>query len=299
MQTVEKCASFRVLHQKLVSGYHYIDQVEQDLQKLVKRVASAGEHWASPKKVDKELSQGFEILSLEIFWEKVPQRRVTTNTIIKLFNVKEDIEFGLLVTFIILEMDLLNLQGAEEAFHGSIVVAIACPAHADLHVISRQVQPLTICRWCRHWSCALRPCVIASTLMLAKVRKHISGCPHPRSRKLQGFAVTPPGGVMLEGKRDWIILGLLLGAGLQRAELITITFDALKQQQTKDGKTRDVLQVTGYGAKDRVVLIFPLLAERLREWKAIVGGGNIARSYQNKKLGASISSVAVQQIVRK
>src|SRR5258706_14739605 len=30
----------------------------------------------------------------------------------------------------------------------------------------------------------------------------------------------------LEGKRDWIVLGLLLGAGLRREELATLTFDA-------------------------------------------------------------------------
>ena len=36
----------------------------------------------------------------------------------------------------------------------------------------------------------------------------------------------------LEGKRDWIVLGLLLGAGLRREELATLTFDALKQQQS-------------------------------------------------------------------
>ena len=93
----------------------------------------------------------------------------------------------------------------------------------------------------------------------------------------------------LEGKRDWIILGLLLGAGLHRAEVITITFDAL-QQPMKGGKMRDVLKVIGYGAKDRFVPISSLLAERLREWHGTVGGGRIARSYQRKNLGKSISA---------
>jgi integrase len=103
----------------------------------------------------------------------------------------------------------------------------------------------------------------------------------------------------LEGKRDWIILGLLLGAGLHRAEVIKITFEALQQQPMKGGKMHDVLKVTGNGAKDRFVPISSLLAEKLREWHGIVGGGRIARSYQRKKLGKSISSVAVHQIVRK
>ena len=103
----------------------------------------------------------------------------------------------------------------------------------------------------------------------------------------------------LEGKRDWIILGLLLGAGLHRAEVIKITFDSLQRQPVKGEKMRDVLQVTGYGAKDRFVPISPLLAEKLREWHGIVGDGRIARSYDRKKLGKSISSVAIHQIVRK
>lgn len=103
----------------------------------------------------------------------------------------------------------------------------------------------------------------------------------------------------LEGKRDWIILGLLLGAGLHRGELIKIKFDALQKQPTKSGKLRDMLQVTGYGAKDRLVPLSLLLAERLREWHKIVGDGYVARSIQNKKLGESISTVTVHQIIRK
>jgi len=104
----------------------------------------------------------------------------------------------------------------------------------------------------------------------------------------------------LEGKRDWIVLGLLLGAGLRREELATLTFDALKQQPTKTGKPRDVLQVTGKGAKDRVIPISEKLGNRLREWKEIAGGGYIARSLGMKcELGESMSAVAIFQIVRK
>lgn len=104
----------------------------------------------------------------------------------------------------------------------------------------------------------------------------------------------------LEGRRDWIVLGLLLGAGLRREELATLTFDALKQQPTKGGKMRDVLQVKGKGAKDRVIPIKPILAKHLRAWRETVKGGLVARSLgMGKKLGGSMSAVAIFQIVRK
>jgi integrase len=91
-----------------------------------------------------------------------------------------------------------------------------------------------------------------------------------------------------EGKRDWIVLGLLLGAGLRREELVSLTFDALKTMPTKSGKMRDVLEVKGKGAKDRVIPIKPILAERLRAWREIVGGGLVARSLGMKKSWAKV-----------
>jgi integrase len=104
----------------------------------------------------------------------------------------------------------------------------------------------------------------------------------------------------LEGRRDWIVLGLLLGAGLRRDELATLTFEALKQQPMKSGKVRDVLQVKGKGAKDRVIPITPMLANHLREWRETVKGGLVARSLgMGKKLGGSMSAVAIFQIIRK
>lgn len=103
-----------------------------------------------------------------------------------------------------------------------------------------------------------------------------------------------------EGLRDWVILGLLLGAGLRREELATLTFDALKQQPTKSGKMRDVLEVTGKGAKARVIPINSLLAERLRQWRDVCGGGNVARSLgRSKQLGERMSAQAIFDIVRK
>lgn len=107
-------------------------------------------------------------------------------------------------------------------------------------------------------------------------------------------------GESLEEKRDYIVIGLLLGAGLRREELATLTFDALKQQPMKSGKPRDVLEVIGKGAKSRVVPISEKLGARLLEWKAIAGGGNVARSLGMKKeLGESMSAVAIFQLVNK
>jgi integrase/recombinase XerD len=103
-----------------------------------------------------------------------------------------------------------------------------------------------------------------------------------------------------EGRRDWIILAVLLGAGLRREELAGLTFDALKQQPIKGDGYRDVLQVKGKGAKKRVVPINAVLAQRLREWKGITGGGRLARSLGRKKqLQESMSAVAIFKIVAK
>lgn len=102
----------------------------------------------------------------------------------------------------------------------------------------------------------------------------------------------------LHAMRDYIVLALLLGAGLRREELSTLTFDALITLPNGDG-FRDVLQIHGKGAKDRVVPISPLLSERLRTWKSITGGGNVTRSINKSgKLGASLSVIGIFTIVR-
>ena len=133
-----------------------------------------------------------------------------------------------------------------------------------------------------------------------KVKAHKGTKAHTWLSQKQVSEITKLCGNDLEGRRDWIVLGLLLGAGLRREELAALTFDALKQQPTRGGKMRDVLQVKGKGAKDRVIPIKPILAQHLREWKEAVGGGLVARSLgMGKKLGKSISTVAIFQIVRK
>jgi len=103
----------------------------------------------------------------------------------------------------------------------------------------------------------------------------------------------------IEGRRDWIVLGVLLGAGLRRDELSRLTFDALMQQPAKKG-LRDVLSITGKGGRRRTIPISPRLAYHLRQWQKETGGGNVARSVnKSDKLGASLSAIGIHNIVRK
>jgi integrase len=133
-----------------------------------------------------------------------------------------------------------------------------------------------------------------------KVQIHKGTKAHTWLSQKQVTEITSLCGDDLEGNRDWIVLGLLLGAGLRREELKWLTFDELKQILGKRGKMRDMLEVKGKGAKDRVIPIKKLLADRLREWKQIAGDGFIARSLGMKKqLGNSMSSVAIFQLVNK
>jgi len=133
-----------------------------------------------------------------------------------------------------------------------------------------------------------------------QVTQHKGRKAHTWLSQKQVAEITALCGNSLQGKRDWIVLGLLLGAGLRREELATLTFDALKQQPTKTGKARDVLQVTGKGAKDRVIPISEKLGAHLREWRELVGGGFVARSLGMKKeLGESLSAVAIFHLVSK
>src|SRR5512145_436447 len=104
----------------------------------------------------------------------------------------------------------------------------------------------------------------------------------------------------LAGQRDWIVLALLVGAGLRREELVALAFDAVTEQYQKSGKSRLVLNVTGKGAKDRVVPISEILAQQLLGWRSVVGSGLVARSLgRTCELGASISAIGIFDIVRK
>lgn len=104
----------------------------------------------------------------------------------------------------------------------------------------------------------------------------------------------------LQGRRDWIILGSLLGAGLRREELANLTFSNLRILPTQKGATRAALDITGKGDKRRTVPIQPLLADRLKAWQVETGGGYVARSLGRRlELADRISAVGIFRIVAK
>lgn len=98
----------------------------------------------------------------------------------------------------------------------------------------------------------------------------------------------------LIGKRDRIVLSVLLGAGLRREELAKLRFSDIKQQGE-----RYVLGVTGKGSKNRTVPISDKLASLLTEWQQNAPGRFVARSVgNNRQIGNNLSSVQIFRIVR-
>lgn len=97
------------------------------------------------------------------------------------------------------------------------------------------------------------------------------------------------------GKRDKVILGLLVGAGLRREELSNLRFEHVKKMGN-----RTVIQViAGKGDKNRVVPINEKLANLLEDWQQSAGDGYVARSLGMRgELGDSLSPVQVFRIVR-
>lgn len=102
------------------------------------------------------------------------------------------------------------------------------------------------------------------------------------------------------GQRDRLVLGLLVGAGLRREELVNLRFEDVKLQPVGD-RLRTVLAVHGKGAKDRIVPISDGLAKGIDSWGKHVGhNGHIVRSLgRNLEPGERISSVAIFNVVRK
>ncbi|MCC6607871.1 MAG: site-specific integrase [Anaerolineae bacterium] len=97
----------------------------------------------------------------------------------------------------------------------------------------------------------------------------------------------------MKGRRDRVVLGLLVGAGLRRDELAGLTWADVKQQGE-----RTVLSITGKGKKRRVIPIHDKLVALLDEWAELVGrSGHIARSVtKGGELGESISGQAILDI---
>ena len=103
----------------------------------------------------------------------------------------------------------------------------------------------------------------------------------------------------VKGKRDRIVLGLLVGAGLRRTEASQVTFSNIKYQPI-GGYKRAVLAIEGKGARKRSVPISADLSDALSGWCAFVGDSErIARSvHRNGELGKSLSVIGIFKIVR-
>lgn len=103
------------------------------------------------------------------------------------------------------------------------------------------------------------------------------------------------------GRRDKIIIGLLVAAGLRREEAAGLRFEDIIEQPTKNGTLRTVLSVKGKGDKVRAVPISKGFAVALEAWRAVCGGsGYVARSLgMGRRLGDSISCASIFDIVRK
>jgi integrase len=101
-------------------------------------------------------------------------------------------------------------------------------------------------------------------------------------------------------QRDRLAIGLLVAAGLRREEAVNLKFSDIQLQPVGE-KMRTVLNVTGKGAKDRIIPISDELANAISAWGAVVGGaGYVLRSLgRSKKLGESISAVSLYNIVQK
>lgn len=105
------------------------------------------------------------------------------------------------------------------------------------------------------------------------------------------------------GQRDRLALGLLVAAGLRRAEAVALTFRDLKTQPVK-GQARAVLQVAGKGDKTRVVPVRDSLAAAIRDWAGLVGdrdpAGLVLRAIdKGGRVAGSLSDVGLFGIVRK
>lgn len=96
--------------------------------------------------------------------------------------------------------------------------------------------------------------------------------------------------------RDRLAIGLMMAAGLRREEAASLQFtDIVKQDR------RYVLNVTGKGAKSRVVPISDRLAEAIIDWRFLVDAeGLILRSLgRNKVPKESISTIWLNNIIQK
>ena len=101
-----------------------------------------------------------------------------------------------------------------------------------------------------------------------------------------------------ETLRDKVALGLLVGAGLRREEAVGLRFSDVMTLPHGDAG-RVVLNVTGKGAKQRIVPISkPLAADIALLANELGNEGRILRNARHGRTGASLSAVGLFGIVR-
>lgn len=106
-------------------------------------------------------------------------------------------------------------------------------------------------------------------------------------------------GRTVKSQRDKIVLGILVGAGLRRDELVRLEFGDVKKQPVK-GKRRFIIDIVGKGNKGRQIPISAPLAAALVKWGKATGNGRIARSVNKAgRLGESLSPVGIFKIVNR
>lgn len=99
----------------------------------------------------------------------------------------------------------------------------------------------------------------------------------------------------LKGKRDRGILAMLIGCGLRRAELISLTVEHLQQ---RDGRWV-LLDVLGKGSRIRTIPVPVWAYSALSEWLSAAGitFGVLFRSLARGDMGRSLTAQAVADIV--
>lgn len=67
---------------------------------------------------------------------------MATRAIVEALNVEEEVGLGFCPGIVILKVNLLTFQGAEETLHRCVVIAVTSVTHADLNVVGGQQAPV-------------------------------------------------------------------------------------------------------------------------------------------------------------
>lgn len=98
------------------------------------------------------------------------------------------------------------------------------------------------------------------------------------------------------GLRDYILLGLMFGCGLRRAEAVTITVDQVQRRADR----MCIVDLMGKGERIRTTVIPRWLESDLARWIALIGPGSLIRRVMNGAAGPSgITPYAAYKVVEK